>query len=391
MRSLVYCSICLTLLNLASCAEGGTTEWCEIAGDAAVQVEIIPGQELPAPTAELVPVWRLDALEDGHELVTPSAVAADPLNQRLAIGDFALRDVLVISLDGEWSARWGQRGQGPGELGIVLAARWTADGTLAVYDPMNAKIVHLAEEEDGRVPDEPMDRTFSANMTAVGWAYLDPDHRVVAQLAPRMVNGGTSTFRVLRGGKPEAPVDTLLSVSLPAHESPGHLPIPIPGWALPLAASSGRGDLVLAGDTQEYRFQVLDPGGVPVALFCRPDASVGAPVALDTFPEATEIPGLLEAFHHARPDRPAAIGHVRFDGNDRLWIQHEGPSPFGTLDRIVGREGALYDVYDEAFQPWAVVRMPQNVRMLNAIGDLVIGLEKGEFDELSVVAYELIR
>ena len=391
MKTLISCSICLALLNLTACAEGGTTEWCEAGDDSAVQVEIIPGRDFPAPKAELVPVWRLDALEDGHELVTPSAVAADPLNQRLAIGDFALRDVLVFSADGEWSARWGERGQGPGELEIILAARWTADGTLAVYDPMNAKIVHLAEEEDERVPDEPMDRTFSANMAAVAWAYLDADHRVVAQLAPRVVNGGTSTFLVVRGGKPEAPVDTLLSVSVPAHEPPGYLPIPIPDWALPVAASSRDGDLVLAGDSQEYRFQIMDPDGVPVALFCRPDAPPGSHVALDSFPEATEIPGLLEAFHQARPDRPAAIGHVRFDGDDRLWVQHEGPSPFGTLDRIVGREGALYDVYDAAMQPWAVVRMPPNVRMLNAMDDLVIGLEKGEFDELSIVAYEVVR
>lgn len=90
-------------------------------------------------------LWRRGGTREGEELSLPTFSAVSP-GGRLALPDFRLAEATVIEPDGTWAGPWTRSGEGPEEIRAAVAAQWTPDGHLLVFDVAGAKIVRLADE-----------------------------------------------------------------------------------------------------------------------------------------------------------------------------------------------------------------------------------------------------
>jgi len=101
--------------------------------------------EVLVADAELARVFRLDregkplgSFGDGV-LERPTGVARDAARGRIFVADTQAHDIKVFDDDGRLVARWGRRGEGPGELNFPTHLAF-ADGALIVCDSMNARV-----------------------------------------------------------------------------------------------------------------------------------------------------------------------------------------------------------------------------------------------------------
>lgn len=384
--SLTCPGCCLATLLLA-CTAGGDAlpEWCAAPGGAQLRVAREPEGWSEPP--ELRPAWRIDGSLPGRELLIPSSVAVSAAAGRIAIADFGLREVVVIGLDGAWIGRWGRSGAGPGELRAPYAVAWRPDGRLIVYDPAGSKLV-VFDTSGATLDDEPVDPAFTAALGGAARSIrLAGSGLLVAEPgASFRGDGPLRVHAVIRGGPAGMGVDTLLRSDVPVVEVRGAGPMTAPGWHVPLGAIHGDSILALGGDSPEYLVRIYRHGRL-THVICRP---------VDPLPFATEeaepierdVPEPVAAAMAAAqpPPSPAPFGRLTIDDDRRLWVQRDRPRTLAGLDMVVGRPGALFDVFDHDGVYLGEVRLPHNVRFLGATGDLIIGLESSELDELSVVA-----
>jgi hypothetical protein len=89
------------------------------------------------------------------------------------------------------------------------------------------------------------------------------------------------------------------------------------------------------------------------------------------------------------PSTPARIGRLSIDTEGRLWVQRDRPRALSGLDFVLGRPGALLDVFAADGSYLGEVQLPPGVLFLGATRDLLIGIEANELDVLSVVALRL--
>jgi hypothetical protein len=382
---LVTC-VTASLLALTACGDA-LPEWCVAPNGAALRVAQEPAAWHEAP--ELRPVWRVDGSERGQELQIPSSAAVSAAAGRIAIADFGLREVVVIGLNGEWLGRWGRSGEGPGELRAPYAVAWRPDGRLVVYDPAGSKLV-VFDRAGMTLDDEPVDPAFTAALGGGARAIrLDGSGLLLAEPGPSFRGEGPiRTHTVLLGGVAGSGVDTVLRSEVPVVAVAGAAPMSAPGWHVPLGALHGDSLLALAGDSPEYLIRIYRHGRL-THVICR---------NVDPLPFSTEEVEPLEAgvpqpvsaamARAERPSSPAPFGRLTIDDERRLWVQRDRPRTLAGLDLVIGRPGALLDVYDDDGVYLGEVRLPQNVRFLGATRNLIIGLESSELDELSVVAFQ---
>ena len=76
-------------------------------------------------------------------MVVPVGGSAGP-GGRAATPDFRAGQTFVVSPEGEWLGSWTRQGQGPGEVLRPVAATWTDDGRLAVFDIQGAKVTWVS-------------------------------------------------------------------------------------------------------------------------------------------------------------------------------------------------------------------------------------------------------
>lgn len=372
---------------LSACGPA-TPEWCSPIDAATRTVESGTPNE-----ARLVPKWRFDGNQDGNELLEPVSASLNPETHVLALSDFRLAEIIIISDSGSLTQRWARHGEGPGEMKVPTAVAWADDSTVVAFDPLNQKLVRI--RLSGTADDQGMDRRFSSLITSssLSWITLQPNGTIVAAPMPSLRSEAEAEFVVVRGGLPGSPIDTLIRATIPLIRPERYQPMPAPLWPMPLAALSGDTLIALAGDGPEYRIRILDGSGRVRFQICR---------NVDPLPEepyefrvpfggqSRDMPALTLALEQApRPDRPATIGRLMFDAIGRLWVQRNRPSVLSTVDLTLGREGALFDLYGAEGEYLGAVQAPPRVRILDATDELVIGLETGEFDVLSVVAYRI--
>ena len=358
-------------------------EWCA-ADDAEVVLDVEPTRWSVAPALERV--WRIDGSAEGQELVLPANVAVSAELQRIAVVDFQLGEVIVVSLDGRWLGRWGRRGPGPGEIGHALAARWTDAETLEVYDPVGSKVV--AFDTAGVVIGESrIGAPFTAALGGgVAWINFTSGGSLVTRPAGMVpVSDGRMQVVVLRTDVSGASTDTLVTGHVPAIEPEGWSPFAVPGWPVPHAAVSGSGHVAISGVQPEYHVVIERPDSSDLVV-CR---------TVDPLPSYDEDsaddldPAIRAALLGApEPHRRAAVGRVAYDAMGRLWVQRDLPGIFRPEDTVLGREGALFDVY-RGEEYLGEIRMPDHVRFIDAVDNLIIGIERSELDEYSLVAYGL--
>ncbi len=89
-------------------------------------------------------IWSYGGIRDTI-LGAPTRLAAAP-DSALYVLDPMLQQVVRLSPTGNLDWRWGNRGQGPGELGNVRAFEVTPDGGLVLADSGNCRLVFLSPE-----------------------------------------------------------------------------------------------------------------------------------------------------------------------------------------------------------------------------------------------------
>jgi hypothetical protein len=375
---------CLTsayLIGLSACGSS-IPDWCVAEGSELV-LDPEPAAWSAPPTLERL--WRIDGSAEGQELVLPSNIAVNEQLHKIAVVDFQLGEVIVASLDGQWLGRWGRRGSGPGEIGHALAARWTEAATLDVYDPAGSKVVSF-DTVGAVVGETHIGAPFTAALGGgIAWINFTSDGSLITRPAGlAFVSEGVMEVVILRTRMHGSSTDTLVSAPVPAVKPDGWMPFVVPDWPVPHAAVSGLGHVAISGEQQEYRVQVQRPDSNDLVL-CR----TVAPLPSSGDPAADLEPTIRAALLRApKPPNPASVGRVTYDEENRLWVQRDRPSLMRAEDTVLGREGALFDVYHGSTYLGAV-KLPDRVRFVAALRELIIGLERNDMDEYSLVGYRL--
>lgn len=148
-------------------SRGAVFVFDEVAGRLDLWEQAAPGLRFVAPSgiavgasgevwvadAELGRVFRLDASgrplgEVGAGVLRrPTGLAHDPVRDRWFVADGPAHDIKVFDGQGRLVARWGQRGDGPGEFNLPTHLAF-AQGRLWVTDALNARVQAL--DADGR-------------------------------------------------------------------------------------------------------------------------------------------------------------------------------------------------------------------------------------------------
>lgn len=376
---------------LGGCADAvSTPEWCE-PGDVELRLASDPvGWD---GDLELNPAWRMDGGEPGQEMMLPTAVALDADVPMIALTEFLLGEIVVVSTAGEWIGRWGRRGRGPGELMLPAALAWQHDGGLIVFDPGNSKIVAFDDTGAYRA-EQPLGAPFLAAIGGGGsWYRLDSDGDgggvLLVQPGARFREEDESmrTLAVVRGRDGGAVVDTLASTRVAVATEPRMAPLAAAGWQRPVAAIMGDSVHAVAGDRPEYVVRVYRDDA-PTHVICRDVAPL--PFEGD---EATgteeEVPDFVRDVAAAAPEPPlpAAIGRLVYDEGGRLWVERTRARALSGIDAWAGRAAGVFDVYDADGAYLGEARMPDGVRFIGATDELVLGLASSELGVLSLVGY----
>ncbi len=391
--------VCLCFLVVVSggCDRPAETTCSPMAEGVTVVASAAPGawaQEGVEPMP--VELWRRGGTNPGEELAFPIFPSASP-DGRLAVPDFQLGEVLVIEPDGTWLGPWARRGEGPGEIGSPVAATWSSDGTLAVFDLVNAKVLYL---RDGEVaaPDQSIDPGFTAPILATGeliWAGVQPGG--AALLYPSWRPLGSSAAAAQREAvivrlKPGATgPDTLSRSVFPTVGAYRASNWPVPGWPRPVAAVGARGVLAVGATDGSYSVLVFDSTGMPTHQICR--TAEAAPLSDtelgDSVPAGSEE--LAAAFRDApRPPSPGPFGRLVVGAEGRVWVQRSRPPPYpGSVESVRGQPGALHDVFGPDGGYLGALRMPPGAALQAAKGDTIWTFQTGEYDEVWIVAYSL--
>ena len=379
----------LFLLASAACERESGLAWCD--GDdpgADVVIAAEPARWRQPPQFE--ELWRAGGLQDNETLVVPVGITVARSGQA-AVPDFGLGEVIVVGSDGSWDGAWSRKGQGPGEVQVPIAAAWTSDGRLAVWDVGNSKVAFFRDGAPVEA-DLPVDPMVSGAIAASGevlWADLQADGTVYTKL--RRVGSGESpegqAETIIRSGPGESVPDTLARLDVRM------LPPPFQSFYVPgsrglLAAASDAGPLAVADDPERYRV-ALRGADAEERVICRDVPAIPLSPAERGTGADDEMQEMAAALAAAPAAAPQPFGRLFFDADERLWVQRNRPDPLDSWDGLYGVAGARYDVYSPDGQFLGEVTAPPRARLQSARGDTVWALEIGELDEPSIVAYRI--
>lgn len=386
----------LLLVAATACGPEETSRACRGLDLPDAAVSEGPGRwEEQGRSPELVELWRAGGLEEGQGMVFPITIAAGP-EGRIAVPDFGAGRVFVVAPDGEWLGSWTRRGRGPGEILRPVAARWTADGRLGVFDIQGSKVAWL--DGPGETADElQLDPDFTSPVIASGslrWAGLGP--RGTAWLRPGPSGaeavGARAVDAVTRLRVSAETPDTVLRDTVPTLAADGRFSgTVLPGAPRPVTAVAADGALLFASPDGRYAVHRLGPSDDrPSPVLCRsagPRPLRTAERAEGDVPEGGEA--LADAVRGAsEPGRLASIGRLMAGADGRIWVQRERPAPFGRQG-IYGPPGGTWDVFGAEGGYLGGVEAPAGGMLLAARGDTAWAFEAGELDEIWIVAYEL--
>jgi len=208
-----------------------------------------PTPGLAGPTAVVVTTgnWQvLVAHSAVPEMSSPSGVAIDG-DGNLYISDFEGDFVEKVSAGGQPIARFGQKGNGPGQFAGPTNLTVDSQGNLYVADTNNQRIQKLSR--DGQAVAQ-----FGSGGDAPGQFWLPSGVAVDEQGRLYVADRGNHRIQVLApDGKPLAQWGT-------RGPAPGQF------WAPSDVALDRNGEVYVA-DSSNQRIQVLSPSGSPVAVW----------------------------------------------------------------------------------------------------------------------------
>lgn len=391
-------ALAAVLLAVAACSPDEPSGACRGLELPEAAVNDGPGRwEEQGRSPELVELWRAGGLEEGQGMVLPVGIAAGP-DGRAAVPDFGAGRVFVVGPDGGWRGTWTRQGDGPGEVLRPVAASWTEDGRLVVFDIQGSKVAWLSgpgeAADERRLPPE-----FTSPVVASGslrWAAVGPDGTAWLRSGPSDIgpDAALAVDAVTRLRVSAETPDTVLRDTVPTVAARGRFSGTIlPGAPRPTTAVTPEGDLAYASPDGRYAVHRLGRSdGRSETVLCREVEA--RPLRADERGEADVPEGEEEMAAAVRdaaaPARPAAIGRLVTDDRGRTWVQRKRPGPYGR-DGMYGPPGGEWDVFAPDGAYLGSVEAPEGARIQAARGDTVWALRVGELDEVWIVAYELRR
>lgn len=386
----------MTAATLIGCAEP-PEEACPASSDfVAVTSSGTPPLDLRR-TARFSEVWRRGGTNEGEEVAEPIAAAVSR-EGRVAIADFTLAEVILISADGEWLGPIARRGSGPGELQSALAVAWDDAERLVVFDVLNAKVLRYSAT-DGRTEDLPLHGSFAAAVMASGglvWAGVAADGTAYAQPMGQIYGDtGEAEVVVLRGAPGASTHDTVARARVPHVMQPGYAEYALPGAPQLRAAVRSDGNFAIMDGSGGYTIRIFATDGSPAVMVCRdarplPLTAHERGVFHDSLAQNSFARDRARAISTAAAvARPAHAGRIFFDADRRLWVQRERPDPLAPDDAIRGVPGAHYDLFSHQGRYLGELRAPERLRVQNALGSIVYGFETTEDGAIWLVAYEV--
>ncbi len=379
-------SFLLVLLFVGGCLGSAPQECSPYWPDIPFSAAEIP---LDPPAIHLAELWRAGGSAAGEEIAYPASVAVSSRGA-VAIVDFGLAQVSVISPGGEWLGSWGRQGRGPGELTMPVAANWSGD-TLLIFDIDQAKVVRYVDAalvDEVRVPVEFIPPGATAG--SIECVAVAADGTVLLQQPLAASSSSDSSILAILAQRPGAShPDTVASATV-SHIDLDHTRMVQPGTAVPLVAVGPNGWLAQTASDGSYRATWGD-GTVQVQL-CAPEPP------LPLTPEergAKETPqGFEKAAAAVESARPPAtlnrVGRILVSSSGDLWFDRRRPRPF-LREQQFGVAGGTMDVFGSGGRYRGRALIPDRVKIQGVSDSIAVGIEFSELDEVTVVAYRLVR
>lgn len=385
MRSRVTVALAITL-GVAACQGGaGVPQWCVTSGSGAA-VRLVDGAD--NRQLHLTELWRVGGRDGDHVLAEPSRPSVSAQG-RVAIPDMMTSSVIIVEPDGTWRGSILRKGDGPGEARLPVDAEWLAEDRLAVFDLAKGTVIEVSD--DGKPLGDPwrINTGVYAKIAAAGslpGEDLLADGSLILELPWEAVSGEVheKTSRVV-WLSPVGSVDTLGTQTVAVLGTPPFAGWAVPGEPVPLFAAGATGPVFIAGADGYYRIRVLTRAGRDSLLLCR--AVPPRPYTSGERGGQADPPELQEALRAAPlPKVPSAIGGMFAGEGGRLWVVRDRPN---AGSRYPFAEGAEYDVIGSNGAFLGTVHAPAKVFLFGEGGHQVYGFERGQYDELTLVAYSI--
>lgn len=381
----MYRPLLIAALAVSACSSRDNVPECDAFWSGVDMVEL---SERASADVALEEVWRVGGSNPGQEIAEPASVAVSPAGH-VAIVDFALGEVSVVSPRGEWMGSWARRGRGPGELTMPVAANWAGD-TLIVYDIDQSKIARYRNGES--LGDSRLSPQLSSAVAASGlieFVAVRSDGTVILQQPLQARAAGDSSALVVLHASPGSAPDTLLETNVQHVAWDGGL-MPHPAGAMPrLAVGSGNWLAVTASDGSR---RVLVSDGGSARQLC--GAASAEPPSPDELGSGEAPQGFEEAFAAIaaapEPREVSSIGRVLVRSNGDVWIDVRRPRPF-TREGLTGVPGGSWETYSLSGEHLGTVHVPRDVAIQAVSDSIAVGLQFNEVDEAWVIGYRISK
>lgn len=328
-------------------------------------------------------IWRAGGLNEAEALRRPAGVAVSP-DGSVAIAEWGLAEVIVISPDGEWQGPVMTRAEGPREVRAPAAVAWLDASTLLVLDLGAFRMVTLDLASQSATV-TPVDQAFLSPVYTSGqvrFVALQPDGTVWLEY-PGPIEDGWEDRSFVRWSPDRPVVDTVM-----LSRARGFAGATLAAWSRPLLGV-GAETWVVSNPDGRYELEVFDQEGTSLARFCHIDEAHPLTPAERGDDTDAEMPvAWRDALRElGEPPNPAVISRIVVDLDGRIWAQRDRPLP-GTFDGH-GAPGARYDVFLQSGHFLGSIRLPDGQRLLEAKGRRVWTLHTGSLGESSIVALEI--
>ena len=341
------------------------------------------------PSIRLEELWRAGGSAEGQEIAQPASVSTSS-GGAVAVVDFGLGQVSVISPRGEWLGSWSRRGKGPGELTMPVASNWSGD-TLVVFDIDQAKVVrYLAAEyvDEIKIPTEfvvPVAMTGSIEFVAVA----SDGSVLLQQPLASSASPDSSVLFILLQRPGTADADTVVGVRVRHVEwdqgriiQPGTatavVTVGADGW---LAQSASDGSYRIAWGNRDLSRQLCAPvSALPVT-----SAERGASGVSQGFEDIAEA-----IAHTPTPTNVNAVGRIVVSSVGDLWVERRRPRPF-SHEKLFGPPGGAMDMFGSSGDYLGRADIPDRVSIQAVSDSVAVAIEFSDFDEATIVAYRIVR
>lgn len=260
-------------------------------------------------------VWRAGGLNEAEALRRPAGVAVSP-DGSVAIAEWGLAEVIVISPDGEWHGPVMTRAEGPREVRAPAAVAWLDANTLLVLDLGAFRMVALDLASQSATV-TPIDQAFLSPVYTSGqvrFVALQPDGTVWLEY-PGPIEDGWEDRSFVRWSPDRPLVDTVM-----LSRARGFAGATLAAWSRPLLGV-GAETWVVSDPDGRYELEVFDRDGTSLVRFCHVgEAFPLSPAERGEDPDEQMPDAWRDALREVgEPPNPAVISRIVVDLDGRIW------------------------------------------------------------------------